>query len=302
MQTNRLLHPKTAQAIDLRVEKLLKDLGNPEPPLSLTDVRKLLKLDLGYYSTDDDSWLREKIHQMKVAGKQVIAQPSLILTVVKNLGLKGVLLSERRRILLDSEVPKPKHRWNEAHEITHDLLPWHDGIAHGDPETTLSPACHEQVESEANYGAGRLLFLGSGFEEVLRASPCDFNLVQTIHGRYKNTMTTTLWRIVEFSLDACFGLVSCHPRKATGVDDADIRYFVRSPDFVARFNNTRASGLFGVVKRECFGRRGPLGDGEFNLADDRGETHRFCFETFFNGHDALTLGRCVGRPKIIAAS
>lgn len=69
MQTNRLLHPKTAQAIDLRVEKLLKDLGNPEPPLSLTDVRKLLKLDLGYYSTDDDSWLREKIHQMKVAGK-----------------------------------------------------------------------------------------------------------------------------------------------------------------------------------------------------------------------------------------
>jgi hypothetical protein len=122
----------------------------------------------GYYSTDDDSWLQEKIHQMKVAGKQVIAQPSLILTVVKNLGLKGVLLSERRRILLDSEVPKPKHRWNEAHEITHDLLPWHDGIAHGDPDTTLSPACHEQVESEANYGAGRLLFLGGTFEEVLR--------------------------------------------------------------------------------------------------------------------------------------
>lgn len=291
MQTNRLLNPKTAAAIDLRVEKLLKDLGNPGPPLSLSDTRKLLKLDLGYYSSDDDSWLRERVHQMKVAGKQVIERPSLILSVVKSLGLKGVLLADRRRILLDKEVPKPKHRWNEAHEITHDLLPWHDGIAHGDPETTLSPACHAQVEAEANYGAGRLLFLGKHFEEVLRSSPCDFSLVQELHGQFGNTMTTTLWRVVELSIDSSFGLVTRHPRSATGEVSEDIRYFIRSPRFAAEFSKIKAAALFREVRTRCFGRRGPIGHGEFSIQDDAGTDHDFCFEAFFNGHDALTLGR-----------
>ena len=113
LQTNRLLNPTTLHEIDRRVEKLLKDLGSPPPPLRLDDVRTLLKLDLGYYSSGDDSWLREKIHQMKVAGKQVLERPSTILGVVKNLGLKGVLLAEKRRILLDSDIPEPKQRWNE---------------------------------------------------------------------------------------------------------------------------------------------------------------------------------------------
>jgi hypothetical protein len=299
LQQNRILHPKTAEAIDSRVEKILKDLGHPKPPLSLADVRTLLKLDLGYYSSDDDSWLKEKIHQMKVAGKQVLEQPTLILNVVKSLGLKGVLLAEKRRILLDKEVPKPKHRWNEAHEITHDLLPWHDGIAHGDPETTLSPACHEQVESEANYGAGRLLFLGGSFEEVLRSSPCEFKLVEALHAQYGNTLTTTLWRVVELSIDPCVGLVTCHPRKASGVDADDIKYFIRSSAFMTEFAAVTAASLFNVVKGKCFGRRGPLGDGEFPLSNARGESVDFCFETFFNGHDALTLVRRKPSRKLI---
>ena len=171
MQTNLILKPQTAQEINERIERLLKDLGNPKPPLQLSHVRHLLKLDLGYYSTSNHSWLGEKLHQLKVAGKQVISHPTTILSVVKSLGLKGVLLSEKRRILLDEEVPKPKHRWNEAHEITHDLLPWHEDIAHGDPETTLSPGCHALIEAEASYGAGRLLFPGPAFAAVARASP-----------------------------------------------------------------------------------------------------------------------------------
>jgi hypothetical protein len=121
VQTNILLSAQTAAAIDIRVEKLLKDLGHPAPPLCLADVRHLLKLDLGYYSVADTSWLKEKIHQLKVAGKQVLSEPATILAVTKSLGLKGVLLVDRRRILLDTDVAQPKLRWNEAHEITHDV-------------------------------------------------------------------------------------------------------------------------------------------------------------------------------------
>lgn len=300
MQTNKLLDPKTALAIDQRVEKLLKDLGDPAPPLCLDDVRALLKLDLGYYSSDDDSWLREKIHQMKVAGKQVLERPALILSVVRNLGLKGVLLAEKRRILLDSEAPEAKQRWYETHEIVHDLLPWHEAIAHGDPETTLSPGCHELIEAEANYGAGKMLFLGKVFTEVVRSSDIDFSAVQALTKKYGNTMTTTLWRVVELSLAASWGLVTRHPLSASGVADEDIRYFIRSPKFAAQFDEVTAGAVFGEVRRRCYGRRGPIGDGQFLLPDDRGEQHEFRFEAFFNGYDALTFGtQLVARPAVV---
>ncbi len=301
MQTNLLLKAKTAESIDQRVEKLLKDLGNPAPPLCLDDVRALLKLDLGHYSSDDDSWLREKLHQMKVAGKQVIDRPTTILTVVRNLGLKGVLLAEKRQILLDNEVPSAKHRWNEAHEITHDLLPWHDGIAHGDPESTLSPACHEQVEAEANYGAGRLLFIGRAFDGVVRSSACSFDTVKSLHKKYGNTMTTTLWRVVELSLDAAFGLVTQHPRMLTGSIDEDIRYFVRSPRFAAEYSRISPENLFGQICGKCYGRRGPIGSGELSVTDDRGDAYSYEFETFYNGHDALTIAQRARRPQIVVA-
>lgn len=301
MQTNLLLTPKTAHEIDQRVEKLLKDLGSPKPPLQLADVRALLRLDLGYYSSSDDSWLREKIHRMKVAGKQVVEQPSTILKVVRRLGLKALLLPENRRILLDDDVPKPKHRWNESHEIIHDILPWHDGMAHGDPETHLKLGCHEKIEAEANYGAGRLLFLGKVFEEVVRSSPCGFSLVQSLHGAYGNTMTTTLWRVVELSLDAAFGLVTVHPRDVTAAPHLDIRYFIRSPTFAAQFSKADPADLFAAVKAQCYGRRGPVGSGEFPVANDRGEPCRFSFETFFNGHDALTLASPVAAPRKAAS-
>lgn len=303
MQTNVLLNANTTESIDQRVEKLLKDLGNPAPPLCLAHVRALLNLDLGYYSTDDDSWLREKLHQMKVAGKQVIDRPTTILTVVKNLGLKGVLLAEKRQILLDSEVPSAKHRWNEAHEITHDLLPWHDGIAHGDPEATLSPACHELVEAEANYGAGRLLFIGRAFDDIVRSSACNFETVKSLHKSYGNTMTTTLWRVVELSVGASFGLVTKHPKSLTGSVDEDIRYFIRAPRFAAECSGVSAENLFGEVRRRCYGHRGPIGSGEFSVMDDRGDAHQYQFETFYNGHDALTIAQRMSsrRSQIVVA-
>jgi hypothetical protein len=164
---NLILSQGTAVAINDRVERILADLGNPEPPLRLEEVRELLRLDLKYYSSEDVGWLQEKIHKLRVAGKQVIARPSLMLDVVKKLDLKGLTVPDRKRILIDAELPPPKQRWSEAHEVLHNVLPWHDGVARGDHKRTLSPTCHDQVEGEANHGAGRLLFLGSRFEAEL---------------------------------------------------------------------------------------------------------------------------------------
>jgi hypothetical protein len=289
MHSNLLLSEHTTAQIDVRVEKILKDLGSPEPPLNLEDVRRLLKLDLAYYSTADTTWLNEKIHQLKVAGKQVLSSPTSILNVTKLLALKGLLLTDRRRILLDTGVAAPKLRWNEAHEITHDVLPWHEGLAHGDPEATLSPECHEIIEAEANYGAGRLLFCGAQFVELVRSSDLNFDLVKRVHQSHENTLTTTLWRVIEASQYRCFGLITCHPKKRSMNASDDVRYFVRSPLFATEYTGTTAAGLFDAIAKQCHGRKGPIGAGVVSVQNDRSESRSYSFETFWNGYQALTL-------------
>lgn len=300
MHTNLILRAGTVRDIDSQVEKLLRDLGNPQPPIRLEDVRKLLRLDLGYYSSTNDSWLQQKIHQMRVAGKQVVTQPSLILDVVRGLGLKGLLLPERRQVLLDEEFPKAKHRWNEAHEIAHDILDWHKGLAHGDPEHTLSPTCQETTEAEANYGAGRLLFAGQRFVDELRSAPLDLARIRSLHEPFGNSITSTLWRSVELSLTPACGFVSAHPGAALDTPEKDVRYFIRSPRFASEFAGVDCAAIWSFVKNYCRGGRGPLGFASCRLHDLRGDPHEFHFETFYNGYDALTLGTHVqGQTRVI---
>jgi hypothetical protein len=162
-----LLSAASSHDIEAQVRKILKGLGEPEPPFDLSEARELLRLDRQYYSSKDDSILREKISRLTVAGKQLLARPKLLLEVVRKLDLRALFLPDQRRILLDSDVPQLKHRWNESHEIAHSIIPWHQGMM-GDHDLTLTPACHDQLEAEANYGAGQLLFLGSRFEAEAR--------------------------------------------------------------------------------------------------------------------------------------
>src|SRR5262249_47913482 len=152
------LLPKTKLDIDGRIDRVLRGLGNPEPPLRLEEVRELLKLDLGFYTADDPSLAREVISRIRVGAIQVFNRPSVIIDAIRTFSLKALYLPDRKRIMLDSSVPKLKHRWNEAHEIGHSLLPWHEEMMHGDNEHTLSKSCMEHIEAEANFAAGRLLF------------------------------------------------------------------------------------------------------------------------------------------------
>jgi hypothetical protein len=47
---------------------------------------------------------------------------------------EALYLPNRKRILLDNDLPPLKHRWNDAHEIGHDIIPWHAGMMLGDSE------------------------------------------------------------------------------------------------------------------------------------------------------------------------
>jgi hypothetical protein len=80
----------TAKAIGKQIEKLLHDLGNPEPPLKLDHVRHLLTLDRHYYSSDDHSLFTRAFHKMTIASKQLINRPGLIKDVISKRKLRAL--------------------------------------------------------------------------------------------------------------------------------------------------------------------------------------------------------------------
>lgn len=294
---NILLGPRTVRDIDGQVDKILRGLGNPEPPLDLRLVRELLKLDRQYYSSTDDGFVREVVSRLKIAGQQILQRPTLLKDAIVKLSLKALYLPDSKRILIDSDVPQLKHRWSEAHEVGHSVIPWHEGMLFGDDTHTLSPAYHETMEAEANYAAGQLLFLGGRFREEALSSNPSITLIRELGAKFGNTITSTLWRFVE-QAEAhrpMVALVSGHPHPGRRKPDFDAanpcRYCVQSPLFRENFGRLSDVDLFGIVVGYCGAQRGgSLGETEVHLVNDDGQRHLFRFETFFNGHEALTLG------------
>lgn len=302
------LDSRTRQDIDSQIAKILRGLGNPEPPLDLRVVRELLKLDRGYYSTTDDGFLREMVSRMKMAGRQILQRPTILKDAVRKLSLKALYLPDQKRILLDQDLPKLKHRWNEAHEIGHDIIPWHAGMMLGDTEQTLTPACHDIMEGEANYAAGQLIFLGPRFVAEAASMVPSLEWVQSLSRAFGNTITSTLWRFAEEAHGGrpMVALVSGHPHPAKrkpGFDPNNpCRYCVPSPAFRAQFGRISEVALFQVTVGYCGRQRGGmLGQDEIVLTDDNGATHLFRFETFFNGHEAITLGYWLRSHQVIVA-
>ena len=301
MARNRVLSEKTARDIDERAERVLRGLGHPEPPLRLEDVRELLKLDLRLYTADDPGILQETVSRIRVAGIQVYKRPTPLIDVIRKASLQAPCIPDRRRILLDASLPRLKHRWSEGHEIGHSLLPWHEAIMLGDNSLTLTPACQEEVEAQANFAAGRLLFLRERFTEEARSLEPSIEAVRSLRETFGNTLSTTLYRVVEsLGVDLLLvGMISGHPHLTKRSKDFDpsspCRHFIRSPAFRMHFGKISEVQLFWNVSGYCGSQGGgPLGKDQLVPVDDNGDGHRFHFETFFNRYDALTLGKYRG--------
>ena len=302
---NSLLRVHTAQDIDDQVDKVLRGLGNPPPPLNLDDVRALLKLDRGYYSSSDGGLLKEVASKLFIAGKQILGRPTLLLDAVKKASLKALYIPDRKQILLDADLPVLKHRWNEGHEIGHSIIPWHDSAMLGDDIATLSQACIEHTESEANYAAGRLLFLQDRFVEESNSSSPSLKLIRDLGKSFGNTATSTMWRSIECSPQTIFGAVSSHPHRLPEDfnENEPLSYFVRSKTFIEKFSSINEDLIWAHMRSYCgWQRGGPLGETEVVLSDDNDTNHVFHMETFFNSYEALTLGKYVRQGTISTIS
>ncbi|HMO83984.1 MAG TPA: ImmA/IrrE family metallo-endopeptidase [Lacipirellulaceae bacterium] len=279
-----------AADIDAQVGKVLRGLGNPEPPLRLDDVRELLRLDLQYYSLSGTDHIQETVSRLKIAGKQILRRPTLLLDAIRKRDLKALWVPDRKRILIDKSLPKLKWRWSEGHEIGHSIIPWHQDMLHGDDKRTLTPSTEQHLEAEANYAAGRLLFLRGEFDERLHSGPVDYAAIDKLSKEFGNTKTTTLWRAVESLAVPAFGMVTQHPAKQADPDRPLIRYFVRSQLFAEQFASVERHEFLASLRANCRGGRGPIGEMDILLSDERGRQHVFHMTAFHNSYETLVFG------------
>ncbi len=310
MIRNHFIARKPGTDIAERVDLVLRKLGNPEPPLNLAAVRRLLGLELRFYPTDDKEFSLEAVSKIMVSTMHVYRRQLLLIEAIRRFDLSALYLSKWRSIFLDPRLPDKKHRWSEAHEIGHTLIPWHGNAAFGDNRHTLSPECRRRIESEANFAAARLLFLGDRFGEEARSREPSIDTVLELQGLFGNSITTTLYRLVESAARGrpIVGLITRYPSAEPADDSPEIatrrEHFVRSPAFARHFKGVQEDELFKQIaaycKQDYWG--GPLGESELVLADDNGVRQRFHFETFFNHYDALTLGAHVGPARFDAAA
>lgn len=291
---NRYLSASTAREIDSQVAKVIRNLGTTTPPVRLEEVQELLKLDRQFYTKTDTGFFRESVSRIRVGVHQVFERPMLVAEAIKKLSLRALYVPDQKRIFIDSELPDPKIRWATAHEITHDLCyEWHQDALFGDSEHTVSEACHEQIELEANYGAGRLLTLQDLFIEEIRGSEITLRSINALAKKYENTWASMLWRTVEGLDYPAFGVLGEHPHhKCTG---DRIRYFIRSRSFEEKFASTDEQTILSLMRSvSSWSRRGPLSRGDHvDITNTRGETCKFSLEVFGTAHDVLTLGQIV---------
>lgn len=292
--------------IDRQVERILRDLGDSEPPLDLSHVRSLLSLDLQYYSSTDPGLVEELGHRFTLFARQTLpdAGQHLFSALAKS-KLCAFWVPESRRILLDESIPYLKHRWIEAHEITHSIAPWHAGYLLGDNLYMVDPDCHAVLEAEANYGAGRLLFLQERFASEARDLALSFESVKQLAARYRNSIQSTFWRMVEERnpQEPVFGVISIHPWHPTvGQHDGPHawRYFIRSAGFRSRFGSMMPERLYPLIERLSSDRRvGPVFSADELLVEDTGEKWEFRLEAYSTGHALLTVGHLRRPHRII---
>jgi len=292
--------------IDAQIARILRDLGSPAPPLKLRDVRSLLKIDLRYYRSTDPGVIQELTHRFTLLAHKTIPDigKHLAAALAKS-KLNAFWVPAKQRILLDEAVPEPKHRWIEAHELSHSVTGWHKDFLLGDNRHTVDPECHATIEAEANYGAGALLFMTERFSRESRDLSPTFDSIKALSKRYGNSIVSTLWRVVEYrdpSL-ATFGMVSVHPFfPEVGAHDGNDpwRYFVRSAQFRKQFMNVTPAQVFNLLSTHSTPRkRGPIFHTMDVLRDAIGEEWEFQLECFSTSYAVLTLGTVFGKKPTI---
>jgi len=112
----------------------------------------------------------------------------------------GSIRFDTRGVYLQPDMWWLRKRFVQAHEIGHEMLPWHrDLYAFLDDKTRIRPDVNDRYERQANQSAIEILAQGDTLRREADDSPITFALIDRVGGRYEISAQATARRVVEES-------------------------------------------------------------------------------------------------------
>jgi transcriptional regulator with XRE-family HTH domain len=110
----------------------------------------------------------------------------------------GSVQFKSRELYLQSGLHHLKRRFVHAHEIGHELLPWHRELyASLDDKTRLRPDVSDRYERQANQAAIEILTQGDRLRKEADDSPLSFDLICQLGGQFGISIEATARNVIE---------------------------------------------------------------------------------------------------------
>jgi transcriptional regulator with XRE-family HTH domain len=128
----------------------------------------------------------------------------------------GSVRFDDHSVYLKSDLHWSKKRFVQAHEISHQMFPWHRNLyGYLDDEKRLRSDIYDRYERQANQGAIEILAQGDGLRREADDSLLTFDLINELAGRYALSLQATSRRVAEESRHE-IALAICYRGRATG--------------------------------------------------------------------------------------
>jgi transcriptional regulator with XRE-family HTH domain len=160
----------------------------------------------------------------------------------------GSVQFDSREVYLQPGLYHLKRRFIHAHEIGHEMLPWHRELyASLDDKTRIRSDINDQYERQANQAAIEILTQGDGLRKEADDSALSFDRISQFGNRYEISVQATSRYLVEETRQTCAVAIS-YRGSATGALMPPHIYCSRS--FEERFRWQATGGSASLVRQQ----------------------------------------------------
>jgi hypothetical protein len=210
----------------------------------------------------------------------------------------GALLHRERVALVDLSQCEPRARLTEAHEIGHQIIPWHQAAYQLDDEERLLGRTRDQLEREAYLAGGHLLFQGEHFWRCALDYQVSIGTPIALAPEYGASLHATIRYYVLHHPKPVAVLVAGRYLNSDG--SVPVWESVDSPSFLAKFGMLAnrmagqlmiASGdgqLLGDIAMKAMS-GGQVAAKDVLIPNITGDRHLYSAEAFYNRHNLFVM-------------
>jgi Zn-dependent peptidase ImmA (M78 family) len=204
--------------------------------------------------------------------------------------VRGIADLRRRAVYLPTGHSATRHQFAKAHELGHQLIPWHRvGRDCVDTDASLSPAVRDVFEAEANLFASEVMFQGKLFRTKARDYKPTFEAVFLLADQHGASRQATLWKFTE---EQDFPVASLAYYPVGWGNDMKLWKVVASPSFRVKHCDIRLPERLEMEHPWLSAKiQNSLCEGKIRVPKSSGRQVGFRWHSWWNGHALVVLLR-----------